>query len=310
METKTWVMSEKRGTAVEAYLHSPAARRVGWIRPDQEQWFPKTRPAVLICPGGGYNHISEREAEPIALNFLNAGYQAFVLRYAIGEDSAYPAPWVEVSRALRLIRFHAQDFDIDPDRVAIVGFSAGGHLAAWLSTSFNDAELLAAEKTAVTGSGDAPMYPEEPQALAQVSNRPDAAVLGYALTDLAADMPDHEVGTPVSEDYALATMPWLPGRILLQMHPKIMLNDLVTSDNPPTFLWTTAEDTLVAPSQTLNFAGELIKAGVICEAHVFPYGVHGLSTADSETCCDGREIRGNVTEWLPLALRFLSGIFE
>jgi acetyl esterase/lipase len=92
------------------------------------------RPAVLVCPGGGYYGCSDREAEPIALAFLAEGYQAFVLRYSVGKQYAFPRPLNDAEEALELIRTKATEWDVDPTKIAVCGFSAGGHLAAALGT--------------------------------------------------------------------------------------------------------------------------------------------------------------------------------
>ena len=90
------------------------------------------RPAVLVLPGGGYEHCSDRESEPVALSFLGAGYQAFVLRYSLGERSAWPRPLADAEAAMQTIIDHADQWGVDPDRIVVAGFSAGGHLAASL----------------------------------------------------------------------------------------------------------------------------------------------------------------------------------
>ena len=94
----------------------------------------EVRPAVLVFPGGGYRHLSNREAEPIALAFLAHGYHAFVLRYSINENATFPKPLYDAEAALQLIRNRSIEWGVDPDRIAVCGFSAGGHLAAALGT--------------------------------------------------------------------------------------------------------------------------------------------------------------------------------
>jgi acetyl esterase/lipase len=94
----------------------------------------RIRPAVLICPGGGYRGCSDREAEPIALAFLAQGYQAFILRYSLNENAAFPKPLNDAEAALELIRSQAEKWGVDPTKIAACGFSAGGHLAAALGT--------------------------------------------------------------------------------------------------------------------------------------------------------------------------------
>src|SRR3989304_9659647 len=90
------------------------------------------RRAVLICPGGSYLYCSDREGEPIALAFMAAGYQAFVLRYSVGEFAAFPRPLMDAENALELIRARAEEWQVDPGKIAACGFSGGGRLGAGL----------------------------------------------------------------------------------------------------------------------------------------------------------------------------------
>ena len=95
------------------------------------------RPAVVIFPGGGYDYTSDREAEPVANAYLAAGYSAFVVRYAVGVDAKHPHPLLDAAAALALVRARAEEFHIDPQKVAVCGFSAGGHLAAHIGTQWH-----------------------------------------------------------------------------------------------------------------------------------------------------------------------------
>lgn len=98
----------------------------------------KIKPSVLVLPGGAYKFCSDREAEPIALAYLAKGFNAFVLRYSLNENSAFPTPLNDASKALKFIRDNAAEFYTDPQKIAVIGFSAGGHLAAALSTMSDD----------------------------------------------------------------------------------------------------------------------------------------------------------------------------
>ena len=139
METRTIVLNKARNVTLTAYLQPV----------DGSFDFIGRRPAVLILPGGGYQHCSEREADPVAFAYLKAGYQAFILRYSVATDSTWPNPLNDCDQALALIRGNADKWGLYPDKVAVAGFSAGGHLAA----------------ASATMGGE----------------RPDAAILGYAV---------------------------------------------------------------------------------------------------------------------------------
>ena len=128
------------------------------------------RPAVLILPGGGYMFCSDREAEPVAMPYLKAGFQAFILRYSLREDSAWPQPLKDYEQAMTLIREHAEEWHVIPDRVAVIGFSAGGHLAG--------------------------------AAAAMSVNRPNAAILGYPVLrkETAQELGQTKPGIPEHVD--------------------------------------------------------------------------------------------------------------
>ena len=128
------------------------------------------RPAVLILPGGGYMFCSDREAEPVAMPYLKAGFQAFILRYSLREDSAWPQPLKDYEQAMTLIREHAEEWHVIPDRVAVIGFSAGGHLAGAAAT--------------------------------MSVNRPNAAILGYPVLrkETAQELGQTKPGIPEHVD--------------------------------------------------------------------------------------------------------------
>lgn len=119
------------------------------------------RPAVLVCPGGGYEYCSDREAEPIALSFYEKGYQAFVLYYSLKEEAGAMRPLMDASFSMILLRDNAKDWQIDPDHIAVAGFSAGGHVAASLGILWDHEELKAKMDTQ------------------KGKNRPNAMILGY-----------------------------------------------------------------------------------------------------------------------------------
>ncbi|MDO5747221.1 MAG: alpha/beta hydrolase [Actinomycetaceae bacterium] len=298
MTPQTWMIT--KNTRIEGYVWEKPALREG-----QLPWYPNTRPAILICPGGGYFHVSAREAEPVAMRFYAQGYQVFVLTYSVQDASAYPAPWVEASRAMRFIRFHADKWSIDPEKVAIAGFSAGGHLAAWLSSSFDDQELLSYEREAVLHNS---FYEGETSAISEVPNRPDGCLLAYAVTDIKNKA--LETSDNLTPERIIAELGYMPGKIVMEQRPDCSPIDRVTKAHPPTFIWATAEDSIVPPDQSLRYAVELIRNGVKTEVHIFPEGGHGLSTADHVSCCDQREVPVRTKQWMGLAQDFFDDLFH
>lgn len=208
-------------------------------------------PALLVCPGGGYQGLSEREGEPVALEFLARGYQCFVLEYSCA-PTRFPAQLLEAAAALRYVRSHAAAFDVQAQRVGVMGFSAGGHLAGMLATLW-----------------DAPELQKE---LGHTQDlRPDALCLAYAV--ISTHLPDmaqcfvHLLGQEASA---------------AQMQ-RLSLETAVRPDMPPAFVWHTAADQLVPVQNSLLFANAMAAAGVPFELHVFPKGGHGLSLATSLT---------------------------
>ena len=124
MKTEYIVFSEERHVSLTAYLQPVDGEFAGL----------PARPAVLIIPGGGYHFCSDREADPVAFPYLKAGYQAFILRYSLNEQAAWPRPLEDYEQAMEMIRDRASEWHVAADRVAVIGFSAGGHLAACAAT--------------------------------------------------------------------------------------------------------------------------------------------------------------------------------
>lgn len=140
MITKQFILNETRNVTLTAYLLEREDRSIR----------TQCRPAVLIIPGGGYQFCSDREADPVAMVYLKAGFQAFILRYSVMEHAAWPNPMEDYEQAMTLILENAGQWALDPEKIAVVGFSAGGHLAACAAT--------------------------------MAKTKPNAAILGYAVT--------------------------------------------------------------------------------------------------------------------------------
>jgi acetyl esterase/lipase len=215
-------------------------------------WLPRpetaTGAAVVVCPGGGYGMLAvDHEGKQIAEWFNTLGMAAFVLKYRLGPRYHHPAMLQDAGRAIRTVRAGASKWGLDPHRIAIIGFSAGGHLASTAGTHFD------------AGKPDA----DDP--IERVSSRPDRLILVYPVIALA---------TPFGHAGSL--------RNLLGENPSPELvenlsNDRqVTKDTPPTFLAHTNADTGVAAENSVLFALALRKAGVPVELHLFERGRHGL----------------------------------
>ena len=240
------------------------------------------RPAVVIFPGGGYDYTSDREAEPVANAYLAAGYSAFVVRYAVGADAKHPHPLLDAAAALALVRARAEEFHIDPQKVAVCGFSAGEHLAAHIGTQWH---LPLLRETLGGESADF---------------RPDAMVLCYPVISGIRSPHLHSFLNLTGPDPAQETL------------ARLSCEESVDDRTPPAFLWHTANDTCVPVENSLVMAGALAKAGVPVELHVFPNGLHGLSVCTYETAAGGSEDRvyPYVARWVPWSVRFLENVFR
>jgi acetyl esterase/lipase len=248
------------------------------------------RPAVIICPGGGYLFTSDREAEPVALRFLAQGYHAFVVRYSV--HAPFPQALHDLARAVAQVRARAETWFIDSHRITVCGFSAGGHLAAALGVWWRESWLTDSLK------------------LDAETIRPDALLLGYPVIDLALVNPSlrpHPVdpqAAPVQVRERMAQMVLSgPDR---PPFDRAGLHRHVSSATPPSFVWHTADDDLVWAHNTLRFATALADHHVPYELHLFSSGVHGLSLADATTDAGNRFLNPQVEVWMPLALTWLS----
>lgn len=157
MRQETVILNEARNVSLTAYT-MPVGGKFDYI---------SQRPAVLVLPGGGYQYCSDREADPVAFAYLKAGYQTFVLRYSVGKHAQWPNPLEDVEQALAMIRSR-EDWNVYPDKVAVVGFSAGGHLAAAAATMAIVRPNAAILGYAVTGSDVVGCNPSAPDTVGAV----------------------------------------------------------------------------------------------------------------------------------------------
>jgi acetyl esterase/lipase len=216
--------------------------------------------AVVILPGGGYSHLSGNlEGRQFADWFTVRGFRAFVLSYRLSSNGyMLPVPLLDARRAVQMVRARARDYSINPNRIVIIGFSAGGHLAALASTQ------------PVPGNPDA----EDP--IERVSSRPDYLVLGYPW--IGAFSPDT---THLSYCKVFNVMDKCEA-----MKAAYSPDLFVTKDTPPTFWYHTFSDKTVPVEQGLRFYEALVKAGVPAEAHIFAKGSHGTGLGRGDAALD------------------------
>ncbi|GIO15081.1 beta-xylanase [Cohnella xylanilytica] len=209
-------------------------------------------PAVIVLPGGGYGMRAYHEGEPIALWLNSIGVSAFVLRYRVA-PYRYPCALLDAQRAIRTVRHEAKRYGIDPRRVGILGFSAGGHAASSAATHYDAGR------------------PDAEDEIERQSSRPDLAILCYPVITMR-DPHTHEG----SRANLLGPEPD-PELVALMSN-----DEQVTSDTPPTFLWHTSDDGAVPVENSLQFAAALRKHGVPFDLHVYARGRHGLGLAEDD----------------------------
>ena len=224
------------------------------IRIYQPEGVPKTGTAVVICPGGGYGALAtDHEGHQVARWFNSFGVTGVVLKYRLGHRYRHPAPLQDVQRAIRYTRAHADDLGIDADRVGVMGFSAGGHLASTVSTHFD--------------AGDS----ESSDPIERERCRPDFAVLAYPVISLTADFSHRGSARNLLGDD--------PDPELL---PSLSNETQVTDDTPPTFLFHTGADKGVPVQNSLVYYRALVEHGVDAELHVYQNGPHGVGLAPGD----------------------------
>ncbi|UKA49491.1 alpha/beta hydrolase [Arthrobacter sp. FW305-123] len=201
-------------------------------------------PAVLVLPGGGYAKTADHEAEPVAEWLASLGIHAFVLRYPVAPHR-HPAPLAAAKQAMIWIRDGEHGLHVDPSRVGVLGFSAGGHLAATLSVQ----------------------VPAGDPALDIRESVPDLSILCYPVISFVDSVHQGSVDNLAGAGAG----PEILRKLSAEVH--------VTAATPPAFLWHTADDHSVPVSHSLGYAGALSRAGVPVELHVFPSGTHGLGLA-------------------------------
>lgn len=251
-----------------AVLNTYARPKEGFLAEDGGRW------GVLILPGGGYGVVAPSEGEPVALAFLGAGVQAFVLKYSVA-PVRWPQQLLETAAAIAYLRKNAKRYGIAPDKIAVCGFSAGGHLAGCAANLWGHSVI------------------EEKLGLAGEQVRPDAAILSYPVIFIK------EIGENMTRDNLFGEGP---------LAAETSLETSVTDQNPPAFLWTTYTDGTVPMENTLAYAAALRGRSIPFELHIFNKGPHamGIATPDSAWQADHTDVRAS--EWHPLCVSWLKSL--
>lgn len=249
--------------------------RVEIYRPDN---LTEIGRSMIVCPGGGYVMCSEREAEPIALQFLPEGYNVFVLHYSVSPHR-FPQQLREVAALLELIYQNAEEWHCDTSKIGIIGFSAGGHLAAHYSTMYDCEEVRE-------------LFPE--------SKPVNATILGYPV--ITANPEYAHQGSVKS------LLGYYPEHIGTE-EDKFSCEYRVSEKTSPTFIWHTCSDSFVPVENSLFYASALSKYKVPFELHIYPFGEHGLSTADELTNDELGSRITHVHAWIDAVKKWLKLIF-
>jgi acetyl esterase/lipase len=218
--------------------------RSGWME-------PTATTAVIIAPGGSYQRLAANHEGRQVANWFNAqGVTAFVLRYRLGPRYHHPIEMQDAQRAIRFVRARAQELGVRPDRIGMMGFSAGGHLASTVATHFDGGNPAATDPIDRAGS------------------RPDFVILAYPVISMTAEYSHKGSIAALLGEHA-------DHKLAQQMSTEFQ----VTRETPPAFLFTTSADTSVPPENSVAFYLALHKAGVPAELHVFEGGPHGVGLA-------------------------------
>jgi len=241
----------------------------------------ETRPFVLICPGGGYSIVSKREADPIAFEYLAAGYHVGILYYSC-HPALYPTALKEVAWSIATIRRNAREWFVNQNQIIVSGFSAGGHLAASFATTWNTAEGLEE-------------YNDDRELI-----RPNGLILSYPVITSGEFAHKESFENLLGNQYESEK----------QNHS---LEFLVNKETPKTFLWHTFEDDTVPVENALLFAQALRKKEIPFELHIYPVGGHGISLADERTGTTSMEDTRIVPEcqgWMDLSIQWIKSQIE
>ena len=245
-----------------------ARPRQGFLAEQGGRW------GVIVLPGGGYQVNAKSEGEPVALAFLGEGVQAFLLEYSVA-PARWPQAFLEAASAIAWLRGHAAQYGVDPEKIAVCGFSAGGHLAGCCANLWDHPAV------------------REGLGLIKGEARPDATVLCYPVITMG------EMGSTMTRGNLFGD-----GDVVSETSLEYSVSDR----NPPVFLWATYTDGSVPVENTLMYAAALRRQGVPFELHVFANGPHAMGLATEQSAWQADHTEKQAANWHPLCVNWLKGL--
>lgn len=266
MKVFSFIPEGTKDCQVRAWLH---------LTNDSKEMVQRRHPAVIICPGGAYCMVSDIEAEPVAEPYFAAGYNVFILNYSVGEKAKDFEPLIQLASTISQIRRNSEQWYTDKEKIAVCGFSAGGHLACSLGTLYNEPQF---EKA--FGHKD--------------DIRPDAMVLCYPVITSGEFAHTNSIQNVSGSNIGTEKYQWFG----LDRH--------VDKTTPPTFLWHTSDDASVPVENSLAFAAALSAVKIPFEMHVFPHGKHGMSVCTKQVNAES----AYNARWMQLSIQWLDTLFD
>lgn len=267
----------------------------------------RKRPAILVAPGGAYAVHATKESEPVAIQFMQMGYQVFVLKYSVGSDrsrpekgiiksAVYPLQAVEMLEALHIVKEHADEWNIDKNRIFLMGFSAGGHVCASCGVRWND-----------------------PAIVKQLSFRPKkdelkaaGIVLGYPFLVPNSDefFKKHPLKVVEKVQHIMNYVLYQSDFPSQKDVEKVNLINYISQDTVPMFLWHSIDDPVIDAGNSTRFISKLLEYGISAEYHLFGHGEHGKALENSLTHKRDEMIDHHLNSWISLADYWMNRIGE
>ncbi len=265
----------------------------------------RKRPAIIVAPGGAYAIHATKESEPVAFQFMQMGYQVFVLKYSVGSDRAnpkkgimknakYPIQVIEMFETLHIVKQNADEWKVDASRIFLMGFSAGGHVCASCGVRWNDLEIIK----------NLSFVPKEEEL------KVNGIVLGYPF--LAPNSEEfflrHKLEDVERVQSIMNYVLYQTDEPSLDQLKKVDLLNYVSSDTVPMFIWHSIDDPVVDSRNSTKFVSKLLENGIQAEYHLFGHGEHGKALENCLTHMNDNEIDHHLNQWILLADFWMNSI--